>query len=263
MSTQTDEQSGERKRKRPVRSEYLFPAYDLGAALRVTERVEMDGGGTLTEEALAIALKESAKSSAFRLRALTARQFGLLHKNAETLSTTTLAKAIFKPTTGQEKAEALASAFLNIPLFKAVADRFKGTPLPQQEALRNILEREFKVEHDRVSTADRILMDSAREAGVMRASGGSSYLAPGAIQPLQDDPLANPPVDPPLGEASTARPQAQPESAGGLLDIKEEDLADFDDNEFNKVWDVLGMIVRKRGQRMKDHEADGQDQNAK
>ena len=264
MSTQPDEQPGGKKRKRPVRSVYLFPAYDLGAALRVTERVEMDGGGELTEEALAIALKESSKSSAFRLRALTARQFGLLHKNAETLSTTALAKAIFKPTTGQEKAEALASAFLNIPLFKAVADRFKGTPLPQQDALRNILEREFKVEHDRVSTADRVLMDSARDAGVMRASGGSSYLAPGAIQPLQDDPPANPPGTPPPGERPPAGPQRdRPESAGGILDITPEDLAEFDDTEFKQVWDALGMIVRKRGQRMQDQQGDEKSQDEK
>ena len=252
MTTESEGQQSGQKRKRPVKSEYLFPAYDLGAGLRVAERVEMDGGGTLTEEALAIALKESAKSSSFRLRALTSRQFGLISKNGATLSTTALAKAVFKPTTEQEKAQALASTFLNIPLFKAVADRFKGTPLPQQDALRNILEREFKVEHGRVSTAERILLDSARDAGIIRTSGGSSYLAPDVTQPQVDPPI-NPPETSPSGEPPPAASLSdRPRSRGGILDISEEDLAEFQDEEFDQIWNALGMIVRKRGQRIRE-----------
>ena len=256
MKPEDEDQQSSQKRKRPVKSEYLFPAYDLGAGLKVAERVEMDGGGTLTEEALAIALKESAKSSSFRLRALTSRQFGLINKNGPTLSTTALAKAVFKPTTEQEKAQALASTFLNIPLFKAVADRFKGTPLPQQDALRNILEREFKIEHLRVSTAERILLDSAREAGVIRTSGGSSYLAPDVTQSQVDQPI-NPPETPSSGQPPPGEsPSARPRSQGGILDISEEDLADFQDEEFEQIWNALGMIVRKRGQRIKEHQTD-------
>ncbi len=256
MTTEAEEQQSGQKRKRPVKSEYLFPAYDLAAGLRVAERVEMDGGGTLTEEALAIALKESAKSSSFRLRALTSRQFGLISKNGATLSTTSLAKAVFKPTTEQEKAQALALTFLNIPLFKAVADRFKGTPLPQQDALRNILEREFKVERVRVSTAERILLDSARDAGIIRTSGGNSYLAPDVTQPQADPPINSP--EPPIsGEPLPEEPPSpKTRSRGGILDISEEDLAEFEDKEFDQIWNALGMVVRKRGQRIKEHQTD-------
>jgi hypothetical protein len=245
-------------RKGYVRSEYLFPLYDLGVALQLARRVESDGGGTLAEETLAIALGLSAKSSSFRLRGLTARQFGLLSKSGTNVATTALGKAILKPTTPQEKASALGKAFVNIPLFKAVADRFKGVPLPEGTPLRNVLEREFKVESDRVQSAERVLMDSAREAGVLHTSGSQTYLTLAGIPAGQADirhdvspPGAGVPSFP--GESSGGE---EAPSRQGMLNISEEDLADFGDEEFEKVWDALGMIVRGRGkrQRMKETE---------
>lgn len=164
-------------RKPRVKATYMFPAYDLGSALQLARKVDSDGGGSLTEETLAINLGVSAKSSGYRLKCLAARQFGLLSKQRERLTTTSLTQAILKPTSDEEKANALKEAFTKIPLFSAVATKYKGQPLPQGETFRNILDREFRIERDRVIAAERVLMDSAREASVLVISGSNTYLS--------------------------------------------------------------------------------------
>ena len=90
--------------------------------------------------------------------------------------TTQLAKSIFKPFSDNERSAALAQAFHNIPLFKAVSDKYEGSPLPLGEALRNILEREFEVTPERVSSAQSMLMNSAKIAGALQESQGKVYL---------------------------------------------------------------------------------------
>jgi hypothetical protein len=177
----------EKGKQKRMRSPYLFPAYDFGTANLIASKVELDGGGTLSEESLAMALRMSVKSSGFQLKALTARQFGLLIKQGNTLLTTPRAKAIIKPTTEDEKRKALVDSFLELPLFREVATRYKGTPLPQGQAFRNILEREFGIPSKRVTDAERVLIDTARQTGVLVDSGGNYYLSTETkIMPTKD-----------------------------------------------------------------------------
>lgn len=244
--------------KKRMRSPYLFPAYDFSMARQITERVEKDGAGSLSEETLAIALHLSAKSSGFQLKTLTARQFGLLTKQRETLSTTPMAKAIFKPTTESEKAKALIDSFLAIPLFREVATRFKGQPLPQGQAFRNILEREFQIDSKRVSDAERVLMDSAREAGVLVTSGSNTYLSTERV--AIEEPIAQAPEEqaPPFQKTT---PLA---TLGGkiLPVIEEEDLLELDDEQFKQFWGAFGEILKaraKRGKAEKDINVKGKD----
>jgi hypothetical protein len=175
--TQSSDVTQAKPSRTAKRSPYLFPAYDFGFARQIAERVERDGAGTLSEETLAIALNLSVKSSGFQLKTLTARQFGLLEKQGNILTTTDLAKAIFKPTSEAEKANALAQSFMKIPLFREVANRFKGRPLPPSQDFRNFIERELGIDSKRVADAERVLKDSARETGVIVTSGSNSYLS--------------------------------------------------------------------------------------
>ena len=173
-----EQNSEDAQKNRRVRSPYLFPAYGIDTALKVAETVESHGGGSLNEAALAMAMSSSAKSSTFRLKTLTGKQFGIIAKIGPDLQTTRLGKAILKPTYEGEREAALAEAFLEIPLFREVALRYKGQPLPNSASLRNILERDLGISNKRVTSAERVLMDSARDAGVLRASGNNTYLAP-------------------------------------------------------------------------------------
>jgi len=233
-----------------IRSPYLFPAYDFGTANSIASKVEQDGAGTLTEASLAIALRQSAKSSGFQLKALTARQFGLLTKQGSTLQTTPRAKAILKPTTEDEKRKALIDSFLELPLFREVATRYKGQPLPQGQAFRNILEREFGIPSKRVSDAERVLMESARETGILVASGNNVYLSTELMPPEKKDFETG--AGQPIAQAAYPSPTKPPSTPGGILTISEEDLVTFDDAEFGEVWDALGKIIRARGKRREE-----------
>jgi hypothetical protein len=244
-----------------VRSPYLFPAYGLGPAIQIARRVESDGGGTLSEEALADAIGLSVKSSTFRLRTLTPRQFGLLDKAGPHLTTTPLAKAVFKPMSDEERADALWRAFLHIPVFREITQRYQDTNKPQGGAIRNVLERELGVQHGRVADAERVLMDSAREAGALRWSGADIYLGPPS-NPSAPTVPAKPSHSVVYGAASdggglqagVAPVEAVHPSSTGQYSVTDVDLALLDDKEFHSLWTVLGKIVRSRGRRQLDAE---------
>lgn len=243
-------------RKKPVRSRYQFPSYDLGVARQIAEKVEYEGAGQLTRATLAMSIRASVKSSGFRLKIYAARQFQLLTKEGEYLATTPLAKAIFKPTTEEERRKKMMEAFMAIPLFNAVATRFRGQPLPPSQTFRNILEREFGVEHNRVSEAERVLTDSAREAGLISQSGDRTYLSIEIMQPTSSPQTIGVPSVPLAAQSTMDSSPSKDKSQqyGGLLTVSEEDLADFSNEEFDEIWQALGKIVRVRGKRQREEE---------
>jgi hypothetical protein len=267
QNTQQDQATteGNQKKTRQTRTKslYLFPVYDFNMARMIAETVERTGAGTLSEATLAITLSQSAKSSGFLLKTLTARQFGLLIKQGDTLSTTPLAKSIFKSTTEDEKKKALIESFLKIPLFRAVADRFKGQAIPQSEAFRNVLEREFKVDSKRVGDAEKVLIDSARDTGVLIKQGSITYLsAEMTISQQQQEGNTFIPEVPPSNSISIGVPSIKPSITGkpssgsnilqkGMLpSIAEEDLLGLSDDEFNNFWGAFGKIVRNRAKKI-------------
>lgn len=259
MTTHQNNSNDEKRvRKSPVRSQYLFPAYDFRTALTIADRIAKVGGGSLSEETLAMELESSAKSSGFRVKGLTARQFGLVTKTGNNLITTHIAQAILKPTNEQEKSDAMRTSFLTIPLFRAVASRFKGQPLPQGEQFRNLLEREFKIDSRRVKDAERVLIDSARDTGVLRRSGTSIYLVTEGTPAGQETTMDQRVFIESQGISTQPQPSAtvQPivAPAGGLPTISEQDLAELSNEDFNKLWEVLGKIIRARSRQGYDEE---------
>ena len=243
-------------RKTRQRSVYLFPAYGFTTALDIARRVEESGGGSLTEETLAVNLGLSAKSSGFRLKSLAARQFQLISKQGDTLITTPVAKAIFKPTSGEDAQRGYREAFLSIPLFQAVAERYRGQRLPDSQTLRNVLEREFYVEHARVQQAERMLLDSARDAHLLKHTSDGTYLVvtEGGTGSL-DDPggFGNGSLDalPARNGAGHVSASAQTGAVvpANMLTFTIEEIGDLDSEDFEAVWHALGILIRARRRR--------------
>jgi len=256
LANQGSTGSGRKTRQRSI---YLFPAYGFTTALDIARRVEESGGGSLTEETLAINLGLSAKSSGFRLKSLAARQFQLISKQGDTLITTPVAKAIFKPTSSQDAPRGYREAFLSIPLFQAVAERYRGQRLPDSQTLRNVLEREFHVEHARVQQAERMLLDSARDANLLKhASDGTYLVVPDGGNSATDEPGG-------LGAGSfgaiaprnganhlSASPQSGPMVPSNILTFSIEEIEDLDSEEFETVWRALGILISARRRRRVD-----------
>ena len=261
---------GSRSRKTRQRSAYLFPAYAFATALDIARRVEESGGGALTEETLAVDLGLSVKSSGYRLKTLTARQFQLLNKQGGGLSTTATAKAILKPTSSLDAQNGYRQSFMAVPLFRAVAERFKGQFLPDSQSLRNVLEREFQVDRARVQQAEKVLLESARDMQLLTrnedktyltVSGGAALPAPAADEPPPPPPQ---PAAPPEREPAAAAPNGygyarppQPavapyaggEPVGGAsntMSFSLDEIAQLGDEDFDVVWNALGLLVRGR-----------------
>ena len=251
-------------RKARRRSVYLFPAYGFTMALDIARQVEESGGGTLTEETLAVNLGLSKNSSGFRLKCLAARQFNLLNKQGAAVSTTSIAKAILKPTSNEDALRGYRQSFLSIPLFQAVAERYRGQRLPDSQTLRNVLEREFMVEHKRVQQAERLLLDSARDTYLLKHRGDGTYLT------ISDSPLG--PLDEPAlaadSEAGTAGetfsqqpvqdgvlrpplPRLDSPSPTNTITFSLEEIGQLREDEFEIVWQAFGILVKARGARNK------------
>ena len=249
---QTSQQVSGSSRKTRQRSVYLFPAYGFTTALDIAHRVEESGGGALTEETLAISLGLSAKSSGFRLKSLAARQFQLISKHGDTLTTTPVAKAIFKPTSNEDALRGYREAFMSIPLFKAVADRYRGQRLPDSQTMRNVLEREFQVETSRVQQAERILLDSARDAHLLKHRGDGTYLflSDGIGSPEENGAQVPWAADlPNRHNGLDHRPvhdQMVLTGPANVLTFTVDEIGDLDNEEFETVWQAIGILVRAR-----------------
>ena len=247
------------RRKARQRSVYLFPAYGFSMALDIARQVEESGGGTLTEETLAVNLGLSKNSSGFRLKCLAARQFNLLVKQGASVSTTSIAKAILKPTSEEDALRGYRQSFLSIPLFQAVSERYRGQRLPDSQTLRNVLEREFLVEHKRVQQAERLLLDSARDTFLLKHRGDGTYLtisdtSPGA--PEDAGPAADTEVV--IGYTPTPatddgfRPPSQPPETGratNTITFSLDEIGQLREEDFEKVWEAIGVLVKARSAR--------------
>ena len=257
-SSRSDRGNANSARKTRQRSVYLFPAYGFTTALDIARRVEESGGGSLTEETLAINLGLSAKSSGFRLKSLAARQFQLISKQGDTLITTPVSKAIFKPTSGEDAQRGYREAFLAIPLFQAVAERYRGQRLPDSQTLRNVLEREFYVEHTRVQQAERMLLDSARDAHLLKHTSDGTYLVvndgggsatdeSGGFGTGSFDAIA-----PRNGASHLSSSQSGAMVPANVLTFSIEEIGDLDSDEFETVWHALGILIRARRRKRVD-----------
>ncbi len=250
-------------RKARQRSVYLFPAYGFTTALDIARRVEESGGGTLTEETLAVSMGLSVKSSGFRLKSLAARQFQLVTKQGQTLITTPVAKAIFKPTSPEDAQRGYRQSFLSIPLFQAVFERYRGQRLPDSQTLRNVLEREFYVEHSRVQQAERTLLDSARDAQLLRHTGDGTYLmvsetASGAAEEFSEI-GAGPTEDTPEPSSISdwfASHQPIPSAPTDAITFTLEEIGRLGEQDFETVWHAIGILVRARSGRQTAQEAE-------
>ena len=239
-------------RKARQRSVYLFPAYGFTTALDIARRVEESGGGSLSEETLAVNLGLSVKSSGFRLKSLAARQFQLLVKQGDTLSTTPVAKAILKPTSGEDAQRGYRQSFLAIPLFQAVSERYQGQRLPDSQTLRNVLEREFHVEHSRVQQAERMLLDSARDTYLLKHQGDGTYLAvsDGANGAFDEAGGMGPnfleAADYPAMAGNAPSPRAMPPAPVNTITFTLEEIGQLNPEDFEIVWQAIGILVRAR-----------------
>jgi hypothetical protein len=115
------------------RSTISFPYVDIGAAFDLANAIHSHVGlGDCDEDQLAAWTNQSSKSSGFREQVRTARMAGVIEAALGKLKLTDLGRLIVDPSRARE---GKARAFLNVPLFNAVFEKYRGGLLPPPAAL--------------------------------------------------------------------------------------------------------------------------------
>ncbi|MCW5699333.1 MAG: hypothetical protein KIT00_05790 [Rhodospirillales bacterium] len=167
---------GAQKRER---SSIGFPYMDLSDVLQAASVIHANvGTGTCSADQLAAWLGTSPTSSAFRVRLSASRMFGLIEADrSESIRLTHLGQRAMDP---QQERAAWADAFLSVPLYRAVYEKFKGNVLPPTAAL----EREIVamgVAEKQKSRARQVMERAAEQAGFLE-SGGDRLVKPGIVE---------------------------------------------------------------------------------
>jgi hypothetical protein len=115
------------------RSSIGFPYNNLGDAIEVAQAVhDHVGTGDCDDAQLSAWMNVSPKSSGYRIQISAARMFGLIETINGSHKLALLGRAIVDP---QQERAARAKAFLNVPLYEAIFDKYKGGVLPPAAAL--------------------------------------------------------------------------------------------------------------------------------
>lgn len=164
MATNADQDGAEGSGVETKReqSSIAFPYLDLDAAVDVARAIYNRAGlGSCDLDELAAEMGQTM-SGAFRLKTGTAKIFDLTDKEGKSsIRLTELGQQVVLPDT--EKA-ARAEAFLRVPLYSRVYDKYKGHLLPPPKAL----EREMQslgVSSKQTDKARQAFERSARQAG--------------------------------------------------------------------------------------------------
>lgn len=128
-----ESENGDGKRER---STIEFPYLDMDTAIEVAKGVYQLGGSSCGWDQLAAHMGQPVNSGGFRMKVMTARTFGFLTYVQGMVTLTDLGQRLSDPQ--QEKA-ARADAFLKVPLYSAIYDRFKNVALPPTDALESEL----------------------------------------------------------------------------------------------------------------------------
>ena len=196
----TDADPGGKHRVPRVKAENRYPGYDLTSSLEAAKVVKEKGGNACTPEQLGAFLGyRNTAGGGFAARVASAKAFGLIRTERNHYEATARAEAALYPITPESRAEALRDAFLGVPIYRRIYDRFRGTQLPQEVGMKNLLHTEFGLPAgDRLTVAYRVMMDSAETAGFFSVNGGQrTHLIEPLINGRRDEGTPRPPAAPP------------------------------------------------------------------
>ena len=158
------------------RSSIAFPYMNLNEVVGLARALFTNNAtNPCTIDQLAAWANQSPTASTFRSRLSSAKLFGLL--DAERLDAIRLAELGQLVNDSKREREGRARAFLNVPLYAAVHNKFKGVSIPPAQALEAELVA-LGVAETLKATARRVLESSAEQAGFFEA-GRDRLVQPG------------------------------------------------------------------------------------
>jgi hypothetical protein len=191
MNGQSESITADDKAKRE-RSSIGFPYMDLKSAIVLADAIHSNvGSGDCADDQLAAWSGQSPKSSTFRVQVASARMFGVIGGDNAHHRLTDLGRQIIDPS--QSRA-AKVKAFLNVPLYSSVYEKYKGGLIPPTAALERDMVQ-LGVAQKQKDRARQAFERSAEQAGFFE-QGKNRLVQPG-VQPggYVPDPKTPPPPD--------------------------------------------------------------------
>ena len=160
-----------------VVSTIQFPYSDLNEAIQVARKLHDEGGGRADLTQLAAWLGHATlESGAVRIKLSAARMFGLIVMDRKQAELSELGREIVDP--DREKL-ARAKAFLKVPLYRAIFDRYDGNLLPPPVGLERVM-ADMGVSSKQTDKARQTFQRSADQAGLFD-KGANRLVLPGGI----------------------------------------------------------------------------------
>ena len=163
------------------RSTIGFPYMNLDDAVAVAHAIHNNvGPGECDDDQLAAWLKLSPKSSGYRTRVYTTRMFGLIEDKNGSHALTALGRSIVD---ANQARSARVTAFLRVPLYKSVFDRYRGTTIPPAAAFEKDIVS-LGVAEKQKGRARQVFEKSAEQAGFFE-QGRDRLVKPGVPDPKE------------------------------------------------------------------------------
>lgn len=144
------------------RSRIGFPYTDLDEAVALADALYRNAGASSAEiHQLAAWMNQTQTSGAFRTKLSAARMFDLIQVEQGRYSLTETGRKAIDPDTAPG---AKVTAFLSVPLFRAIFEKYKGTQLPAPVGLEREM-GEMGVAQKQKERARQVFAKSARSAG--------------------------------------------------------------------------------------------------
>jgi len=166
------------------RSTIQFPYNNLNDAKEVAQAIHDNvGTGECDDGQLSAWMGQSSKSSGYRIQVSASRMFGLVETAGGKHRLTSLGRMIVDP---QREREARAKSFLQVPLYRAIFDKYNGGVIPPAAALeRDIIG--LGVAEKQTSRARSVFERSAEQGGYFE-HGKNRLVMPGiASRPIEED----------------------------------------------------------------------------
>ncbi len=169
--TPLPEDGGKQSRER---SSIQFPYNDLDEAVEVAGTLYNNvGAGTAELHQLAGWMDQSLSSGSFRNKISAARIFGLIETGQGRVTLTRTGREVVNAETSTA---ARVAAFLTVPLYREVFEKYKGQPLPPNVGLEREM-ADFGVAEKQKDRARQAFQRSAEQAGFFK-QGKSKLILP-------------------------------------------------------------------------------------
>ncbi len=218
-----------------------FPYENLDEAIRLPETIRSKGGTSCELTQLAAWLGTTRSSSKFRGQISAAKMFGLIESRNKLASLTELGTAIVDP---RKRDSAKVEAFLEVPLYRMLHDKFAGQLLPPDEGLEAEM-RSLGVSDRSVSKARQAFQRSASSAGFF-ASGKDRLVRPAASGHGIEPDATEAPAEPPPATSPDPQGREQLGPSDPLLTglwSKLPDAKPFSPSERSRWLDVMRLAL--------------------